>query len=137
MMDSSTKKKNDLLGIPFGTASARLRKMLIFRMAQKLGEDICYRCGKKIENIEELSIEHKTSWQLSETPIDTFYDLDNVCFSHLDCNVNASYHATGVKDSTPHGETRYAYGCKCDACREAKKIRNKKTRTKHATLGQK
>lgn len=45
--------------MPFGTASARLKKKIMFMLIKKLGEDICYRCGNKIEDVDELSIEHK------------------------------------------------------------------------------
>jgi hypothetical protein len=47
---------------PSGTASARLRKLVMFRLVKRLGEDICYRCACKIETVGELSIEHKEPW---------------------------------------------------------------------------
>jgi len=89
-MDNSNKRKAELLGEPFGTASHKLRKMILFRCIQKLGEDICFRCGEKIEKLENLSIEHKISWQKSDTPKELFYDLENISFSHLKCNMKFS-----------------------------------------------
>jgi hypothetical protein len=88
-MDSSNKKKYDLLGMPFGTATHQLRKAIMFCLIQKTNEDVCYRCGKKIESIDDLSIEHKISWQLSQNPRREFFDLNNIAFSHLNCNMAA------------------------------------------------
>lgn len=77
------------LGMPIGTAMARLKKMMMFQMAQKLGQDICYRCGKRIETVKEISVEHKKTWLHSEDPIKLFFDLDNIAFSHHSCNSHA------------------------------------------------
>jgi uncharacterized protein YnzC (UPF0291/DUF896 family) len=89
-MNRNNKIKYDLLGEPFGTASAKLRKALLFQMAQELNRDICFRCKEKIDDISNFSIEHKIAWQSSENPIETFYDLNNIAFSHLDCNIAAA-----------------------------------------------
>src|SRR5271157_5396828 len=83
----SNAKKAEQLGMPYGTASGRLLKRLLLRMAQDLHRDTCYRCGKKIETVEELSIEHKEAWL--DVSVDLFWDLDNVAFSHRVCNVRA------------------------------------------------
>ena len=83
---NSNQKRTALLGMSIGTASNRLRKAIMFKMAQKLDEDICFRCGNKIDNINELSIEHKEPWQSANDPIQSFFDLDNIAFSHLKCN---------------------------------------------------
>jgi hypothetical protein len=88
-MENGNKIKNDLLGMPHGTASHQLRKKIMFNMAQRLGEDICFRCGKKIENIDYFSVEHKIPWQSAENPKETFFDLTNITFSHLNCNCGA------------------------------------------------
>ena len=88
-MKNSNKTKNELLGMPYGTASNRLRKTILFSLVKHCQLDICYRCGLAIENIDDLSIEHKVAWQSSENPIEAFFDLDNISFSHLNCNVDA------------------------------------------------
>lgn len=72
------------------TASARLKKDLMFSMIKRLGEDYCFQCGAKIETVEELSVEHKTPWLHSEDPKGLFFDLDNIAFSHLSCNSAAA-----------------------------------------------
>src|SRR4030042_960466 len=83
-MENNGSKKSKQLGMPFGTASARLKKSLMFRMAQKLGEDVCFKCGKRILNLDEFTIEHKAPW-LDRGP-QLFWDLDNIAFSHAKCN---------------------------------------------------
>ena len=85
-MNNGNKKKYEQLGVPFGTASAKLRKALIFKMVQRLNEDVCYRCGEKIDSIDNFSIDHKTDWLDSKNPVELFFDLDNIAFSHLTCN---------------------------------------------------
>lgn len=77
-------KKRQQLGMAIGTASARLRKMILFDLVRRLGLDVCFRCGKLIEAVENLSIEHKQPW-LDVSP-DLFWDLSNIAFSHLVCN---------------------------------------------------
>lgn len=98
----SNKEKNDQLGMNHSTARHHLVKKLMFSMAQRLGEDTCYQCGKKIEDVKHLSVEHKTPWLHSENPVETFFDLDNVTFSHLKCNIAAARHPN--KGLTIHEE---------------------------------
>lgn len=58
----------------------------MFSLAQKCGLDICYRCKRKIETVDEFTIDHKTPWLHSENPHDLFFDLENIAFSHATCN---------------------------------------------------
>lgn len=78
--------KREQLGMSFGTATAKLRKMVLFDLMKKLSLDKCFRCNGKIENIRDLSLEHKIPWRHSENPVELFFDLDNISFSHLSCN---------------------------------------------------
>ena len=95
-MNNSNKKKYDLLGVPFGTANNKLRKLILFDLIKKLGYDVCFQCGKKIEYAEELSIEHKIPWQSSDRPIEMFFSLENIGFSHLHCNIKAQASQVGI-----------------------------------------
>lgn len=128
-MENSNKKKDDLLGMPHGTASHQLRKMIMFQMIQELKRDICFRCGEKIENIEDLSIEHMDAWQQAKNPKESFFNLKNISFSHLNCNI-----AVGKKmerQPTIHGRrTGYKHGCKCEECKKAESLHMKKLRKK-------
>ena len=83
-MDRRTRQKNQL-GMPFGTACHRLRKIVLFKQLEKHGENVCYRCGERINDVNDLSIEHKVSWE--NVSADLFWDFNNIAFSHLTCNV--------------------------------------------------
>ncbi len=81
-----TRKDRDaFIGMSFGTACHRLKKIIMFNLAKHLNLDICYRCGSLIENIEDFSIEHKKSWLYKD--LNLFWDLNNIAFSHLKCNL--------------------------------------------------
>ena len=41
---------------------------------------------KKILNVKDMSIDHKINWLDSEDPIKTFFDTENILFSHASCN---------------------------------------------------
>ena len=105
---SVNQRKQEQLGMPLGTASARLRKLVMFRLAQKLGEDVCYRCKGKIETAEAFSIEHKEPWFNGDARL--FWDLDNVAFSHLSCNVGSR--RQGLERLTGENGTEWCSGCK-------------------------
>lgn len=99
-----TEKIKHYLGMPLGTASHKLRKNLLFHFAKKLGVDVCYRCNGKIKTVEEFSIEHKISWLNGDNPKALFFDLENnIGFSHLKCNVNAS------KKQRRHKNNKYGF----------------------------
>jgi len=70
----------------FGAAANRLKKQLLYKFVVMAGQATCYRCSKPIESVDEFSIEHRNSWQLSADPRSAFFDLDNITFSHLGCN---------------------------------------------------
>lgn len=86
----SNKKKSMQLGMPYGTATQRLRKMVLFKLLQDIGQDVCFQCGERILTVEELSMEHKVPWLNSDDPVGLFFDVDNISFSHLSCNARAS-----------------------------------------------
>ena len=84
-----TRKIQELLGEKLSTAKSKLNKILMFELAKKSNLDTCFRCGQKIEDIVEFTIDHKESWILSDNPAQLFYDLDNIAFSHAKCNYEA------------------------------------------------
>jgi hypothetical protein len=109
----ANEKRYLLLGMPLGTASNRLRKSLLFFLVKKLNLDICFQCKMKIENESELSIEHMQPWQGSDDPKGKFFDLSNIAFSHLKCNVDAG----GNRQAASHGSVKsYMNGCRCKNC---------------------
>ena len=86
-MEKNNKTKNDFLGMPFGTATNKLRKMIMFDLIKKLNLDNCFQCNEKIISIRSLSIEHKKKWL--NVDVNLFWELDNISFSHLSCNVKS------------------------------------------------
>lgn len=120
-MDKYGAQKAEQLGMPFGTANAKLRKMILFNLVQRFGLDVCYRCGGKIETIETFTIEHKKAW-LNVNP-DLFWDLDNIAFSHLTCNIGAATKVRAVlcyhcKKNPPRLDTQGRAKC-CTSCASA------------------
>jgi len=119
-MSKGNEIKSEQLGISYGAATAQLRKKILFFLIQKLGLNTCFQCGKKILDIDALSIEHKIPWLHSENPKELFFDLDNIAFSHLKCNIS-TIRPTLKGNVVPHGTiTRYKYHkCRCKLCRNA------------------
>lgn len=98
----SNKRAVETLGISHGAAANRLRKMVLFRQLKKYGDNTCVRCGKEIEVIDELSIEHIKPWEGISAEL--FWDLDNVAFSHMKCNLaerNSRSKEIGEKQRRP------------------------------------
>lgn len=94
----SSEVKSEQLGMPFGTATAKLRKTILFSLLKKYNENYCYKCCGEIESEKELSIEHKTPWLYSESPIELFFNMENIAFSHLECNTKdkrCNFHSNG------------------------------------------
>ncbi len=87
MITNAKKKKKEQLGMGDSTASHKLRKLILFSLVRQTAQDICYRCKTKIETVEDLSIKHKTPWLNSSDPVSSFFDLTNIAFSHLRCNI--------------------------------------------------
>ena len=107
------------------TASNRLKKELLYSLAKRLKINWCYQCGAEIKNTSELTVEHKTPWLDSEDPINLFFDIDNIAFSHPTCNYSAS-RARGITKPCP-SVAAYRRGCRCDEC---KKLRAKYRRNR-------
>ena len=104
----NSKKKKKMLGEPFGTANGKLRKSILFDLVVSTNQNVCYQCGEVIDSIDDFSVEHKTPWQNSGSPIQLFYDLDNIAFSHLKCNCLASNRKT-LHLNSELGETGERY----------------------------
>lgn len=73
------------LGMSMGSAQHRLRKLILFNLLKKHAENVCVRCKEPIEKVEDLSIEHIEPWENRSAEL--FWDLNNVAFSHMKCNV--------------------------------------------------
>jgi len=123
----NNRKKAEQLGMPYGTACGRLRKMVLFDILKKYNLNNCYRCGETINNIKDLSMEHKKAWLDSSNPCELFFDINNIAFSHLKCNIVASRNSLKGKIFSKHGTlNRYNRGCRCDLCKNAKLISSRR-----------
>jgi len=115
--------KKKQLGMAPSNARNLLIRMIIFDFINK-DNIVCYRCYLEM-SLEDWSIEHKIPWLHSDNPIELYFDLKNVTFSHLRCNTLA---ARPEKNNTiKHGISRYnKYGCRCKVCKNTKTVFNKK-----------
>jgi hypothetical protein len=85
--------KYELGGLNAGTASSRLRKSIMFDLAQKLNLCTCFRCSKEIDNVDDFTIDHKINWRKSDNSVELFFNLNNIAFSHHLCNIKAARRA--------------------------------------------
>lgn len=125
-------KKSKQLGMSHGTASNRLKKQILFSLVQETKKDICFQCGEKIKSVKEFSIEHKVPWLDKDT--DLFWDLDNIAFSHLSCNVGAGRKILKGIHKHPSISAYNDRGCRCDDCKKIASDRLKRIRGKKKML---
>ena len=88
IMNTNNKKKEQL-GMNHSTASARLLKDILWKLILETGKNICFQCKKEMCR-NTFSIEHKIPWLDSENPKELFFDIENISFSHLTCNIKAA-----------------------------------------------
>jgi hypothetical protein len=114
--ERANKKKNDQLGMPFGTANNRLRKNILFNLLVRLNETICFQCKQQIKTVDELSIEHKIPWLDNDSAL--FWDLDNIAFSHLRCNIRAADKSFTVGNERPWSRKHNQTHVYCPVCKQ-------------------
>ena len=100
MSKLGNEKKNNMLGMPHGTAANRLRKNILFSLVCALKANECFQCGGVIQSVEDLSIEHKEPWMQANDPVESFFDLNNIAFSHLKCNASAGLKVHSLNHTT-------------------------------------
>jgi len=108
MVNSKNAKKTEQLGISFSTANSQLRKMIMFKLVQQAGLDICHQCKRKIEEIENFSIEHKVPWLDKENAKELFFDLNNIGFSHTRCNYGNTTRKLTIVSSQGYKGVQYS-----------------------------
>jgi hypothetical protein len=107
-MSNTNKAKAAQLGMPFGTAAGRLRKQVMFALLVRYGENNCYRCGEEINDVAELTLEHKEPWFNRDAAL--FWDLNNIAFSHAKCNRPHIYGGGRKAVEAPDGQA-WCWGC--------------------------
>jgi DNA phosphorothioation-dependent restriction protein DptG len=118
--------KSQKLGVPLQTARGRLLKELLFQSLKELNKNYCYRCGVEIESKDDLTIDHKEDWIDSDNPLQVFSDINNIAYSHFECNTKAR-RKKGVKHPSHRA---YNEGCRCDECKAVEAERKRKQRKK-------
>lgn len=108
-------KKQIQLGMNPSTANGRLVKDLLFNFVTQAGH-VCFRCSEPMTR-ETFSIEHTTPWLDSEDPIGLFFDMKNIAYSHLSCNIGARRTTSRPLRGYKHGTSAYRYGCRCETCK--------------------
>ena len=112
-----SQKKLAQLGLPIGTATHRLRKLLLFHLACELKLNNCHRCRQTIGSPDDLGIDHKEPWL--DISVERFWDLGNVAFSHKLCNRKARRSAIGRKlGPSPLQKVGAPGAAWCDRCNE-------------------
>ena len=95
-MNARGARKSAFLGMPHGTATNRLRKRVMFSLLEKHGENTCFKCSKKIETADELSLEHKQPWE--GVSVELFWSLENIAFSPSSAIAIIVTRAVALKD---------------------------------------
>lgn len=70
------------------TAQHRLVKDILWNFILETSKNKCSKCGEDMCR-KTFTIEHIVPWLHSENPLELFFDLDNITFSHLSCNISA------------------------------------------------
>lgn len=110
-------KKQKQLGMNPSTASGRLVKDLLWNFVETTGQSACCKCGEPMSR-ETFSIEHVAPWLDSDDPVGLYFDIENIRYSHLRCNVTDRRDTRVLK---PCGTiAAYDRGCRCDSCVETK-----------------
>ena len=125
-------KKTLQLGMNPSTASGRLVKDLLWSLIKETGQDACCKCGDPMSR-ETFSIEHVTPWLDSEDPVGLYFDLGNIAYSHLRCNVADKRTKIVVNDCGTR--QKYRQGCKCQPCVAANAQYNKGIYTQESRHG--
>lgn len=108
-------KKKEQLGMNPSTASGRLVKDVLWSLIVKTKQDICCKCNNSMTR-ETFSIEHVKPWLDSDDPVGLYFDLENISFSHLSCNISDAR----KQEAACGTYTRYKnHSCRCDACKLA------------------
>ncbi|MBU2007474.1 MAG: hypothetical protein KKF08_19055 [Gammaproteobacteria bacterium] len=124
-MTTTTKKKLDQLCIHPATAANQLKKIILFDLLKQLNKNQCFQCNKSIDTVNELSIEHKIPYLDSSNPVELFFDLNNIAFSHLICNIGAARQTKIIRHPSSQA---YMKGCRCKECKNIENLRRKDQR---------
>lgn len=90
-------KKSLQLGMNPSTAQGRLVKDILWSLVVETNKNSCVKCGELMSR-ETFSIEHVKPWLDSDNPVGLFFDISNIAFSHLKCNISDARRVNRYKD---------------------------------------
>lgn len=117
-------KKQFQLGMNPSTAQYRLIKDILWKLIIQTNQNICCKCNEEMTR-ETFSIEHIVPWLDSDDPVKLFFDLENISFSHLKCNVGSARQSRKLKDKCGT-IPKYRSGCRCEQCKKVKSLQYEK-----------
>ncbi len=121
-------KKKEQLGMNPSTASHRLIKDILWSLIIKTQQDMCCKCNQPMTR-ETFSVEHLVPWLDSSDPVGLYFDLENISFSHLTCNISEARKPEAVCGTY----SRYnKHGCRCEPCKDAASKHKAKYYTKES-----
>ena len=100
-----------------GNARNKLQNLLIVDLLTKLEINNCYRCSLPLTP-ESLSVDHIQQWMSAADPIESFYDMTNIAFSHQRCNCR---HSDGPRTERTHRDE--LLGCSYSTARNRLRVR--------------
>jgi hypothetical protein len=127
----SKEEKRKQLGMDPGTASHRLVKDILWSYIVKCEDNFCHHCGAELSR-DDFSIEHVIPWLHSEDPVKLFFDIDNISFSHLSCNISKARRPTKKYESESE---RLKAKWKRRYWSKPKSVRQQKRREKYLRTG--
>lgn len=96
-------KKQKQLGMNPSTASGRLVKDILWSLITETKRDVCYKCNEPMCR-KTFSVEHKEPWLDSLDPLKLYFDLDNITFTHLRCNIRDARQVRKIYNNAKEGQ---------------------------------
>ena len=131
-MPTTAERIKEWTGLAPSTAKSRLDKDIMFTLATQAGHT-CFQCGGNLTR-ETFSIEHKTPWLSADDPGFSFFDLNNIAFSHNLCNSTAAARKQPKIYDSPEDRKRAAHKRYYEKYKEKIKARHKANRLRRKTI---
>ena len=120
------------------TANYKLTKDILWALIVQTNQDLCCKCKLPMSR-DTFSIEHIVPWLDSSNPVELYFDLKNISFSHLSCNISDRRTTNPSQCGTISKFTNCK--CRCDSCKSAwneykrSKYSSEKRKNKYERLG--
>lgn len=104
-----TLKKESQLGMGLGKANEILRKSILYSLVTHLNKSDCSHCNDSM-SLNNFSIEHIIPWLHSTSPKELFFDLNNITFNHLKCNIKKARKNTNADNGSKKEQLGMPFG---------------------------